>query len=236
MSNFNFNLNETPVSSNVTYLKPYGIYDNVEISKIEEKTGTKQDGGAWKCLNITFKNDEGIYIERLFIPDPNNEMDVNRREAENNDGSKYMFCSNCETFMARIAAIANAYNPDGYKKMQEASSKFKSFADVVKCFKAVIDKVPGAKTSMKLVGTKKDSGIYAALPKALGTKLQNDGTWDVYPIRAFGENLAFTNYEKKKKEEYENARPSSAPSKENENPDTLGVDSTEEDIDYDSLL
>ena len=86
------------------------------------------------------------------------------------------------------------------------------------------------------MGTKKDSGIYAALPNALGTKLLDDGTWDVYPIRAFGENLAFTNYEKKKKEEYENAKPSSAPSKKNENPDTLGVDSTEEDIDYDSLL
>ena len=111
-----------------------------------------------------------------------------------------------------------------------------AFDDVVKYFKAVISKAPGAKTSIKLVGTKKDSGIYAALPNALGTKLLDDGTWDVYPIRAFGENLAFTNYEKKKKEEYENAKPSSAPSKKNENPDTLGVDSTEEDIDYDSLL
>ena len=37
MSNFNFNLNETPTPSNVTYLKPYGIYDNVEITKITQK-------------------------------------------------------------------------------------------------------------------------------------------------------------------------------------------------------
>ena len=235
MSNFSFNLNTTPTPSNVTYLKPYGIYDNVEIDKIEEKTGNKQDGGTWRCLNITFKNENGIYIERLFIPDPNNEKDAERREGESN-GNKWMFCSNCEVFMARIASIASAYNPEGYKKMQEASSKFKSFDDVVKYFKAVISKAPGAKTSIKLVGTKKDSGIYASLPNALGTKLLDDGTWDVYPIRAFGENLAFTNYEKKKKEEYENAKPSSAPSKKNENPDTLGVDSTEEDIDYDSLL
>ena len=43
MSNFSFNLNTTPTPSNVTYLKPYGIYDNVEIDKIEEKTGNKQD-------------------------------------------------------------------------------------------------------------------------------------------------------------------------------------------------
>ena len=235
MSNFSFNLNTTPTPSNVTYLKPYGIYDNVEIDKIEEKTGNKQDGGTWRCLNITFKNENGIYIERLFIPDPNNEKDAERREGESN-GNKWMFCSNCEVFMARIASIASAYNPEGYKKMQEASSKFKSFDDVVKYFKAVISKAPGAKTSIKLVGTKKDSGIYASLPNALGTKLLDDGTWDVYPIRAFGDNLAFTNYEKKKKEEYENAKPSSAPSKKNENPDTLGVDSTEEDIDYDSLL
>ena len=235
MSNFNFNFSGTPTPSNVTYLKPYGIYDNVEIDKIEEKTGNKQDGGTWRCLNITFKNENGIYIERLFIPDPNNEKDVERREGESN-GNKWMFCSNCEVFMARIASIASAYNPEGYKKMQEASSKFKSFDDVVKYFKAVISKAPGAKTSIKLVGTKKDSGIYAALPNALGTKLLDDGTWDVYPIRAFGDNLAFTNYEKKKKEEYENAKPSSAPSKKNENPDTLGVDSAEEDIDYDSLL
>lgn len=204
---FNFgSLANTPTANNTAYLKPYGIYDNVAVDSMEIKEGTSEKGNSWKCLKVTFKSPEGVYTESIWYP---KEGDDERREVEMSNGGKRFMCSNFETTMAMVAAMGHAFNPEGFKRLQEMSKTFRSFDDVTKGLMAVLNKTKGATTSMKLVGrTSQDGKVYARLPQPLGiTQNKETKEWYTFPVAIFGENLTFSAYEQKQADAYHNARP-----------------------------
>ena len=134
--------------------------------------------------------------------------------------------------MTFIAQVAEVLNPEGFKKMQAASSKFKSFDDVVTAFIKITDVVKGKATHLKLVGKTKDGNVTAALPKFVAISKNGEKfTCDNF----VGDKLFFSAYEEKKKAEYQNAKPT----------DMSSVDSTiaenvdgqpSEEIDFEGLL
>lgn len=233
MSNFNFgSLASTPVANNTKYLKPYNIYDNVSIESIEIKTGTTSEGREWKSFDVKYVCEDGVFSDKTFFPNPEDSQDTERKEFDTSNGGKRKNPSKCEIFMAKVAAIGNAFNPEGFKKMQAASSKFKSFDDVVNALISIINKAEGSTTSMKLIGkTSQDGRVYAKLPNPLGLKVEKDGTENLFPISMFGDNLTFTAYESQKKQELENAKPTAVDTEIQK-----GVDEDTSDIDFESLL
>lgn len=237
---FNFNLNNTPVANTTAYLKPYDIYNNVGIDSVEFKSGTSEKGNNWKCLRITFKAPEGIYMESLFIPSADNVKDTTRQEFDMPNGGKRPAPSNAENFMAMVAAIGRNFNPKGYEKLQEMSSRFSSFDDVAKGLKQILEKGT-VTTSMKLVGkTTPDGKIYARLPKPLAmTQDKESGEWRAFAVAMFGDNLDFTAYEQNQRNAYHSAKPTSVG---NSNVKTDSINNFDapaggsEDINFDELI
>lgn len=235
---FNFNLNNTPVANTTNYLKPYDIYQNVGIESVEFKNGTSEKGNNWKCLRITFKSPDGIYTESLFIPNAENPKDITRAEFDMPNGGKRPAPSGAENFMAMVAAIGSNFNPKGYEKLQELSSKFKSFDDVAQGLKSILEKGT-VTTSMKLIGkTTPDGKIYARLPKPLAMT-QDNGEWRAFAVAMFGDNLSFTNYEQEKRNAYLNAKPTAVGNSAVDTDPINNFDSPSggsEDIDFNSLV
>lgn len=238
----NFNFSEVSLPSNISYLKPYTIYDNVVIDKIDTKEGTSSKGKAWKNMTITFKCEEGIHNESIFWITDNS--DFERNTYKKNDGSEGVLPSNWETTRDTMAAIGLTFAPDIFPKLQAASTKAKSFDDIANAYIKMIDSVKGkVSTKMKLVGKNSNGKVYAALPKCIGiaqattekaaaehgVNLNDYYTWLICP---FGDNLKFTNYELQQKAKLEKAKPTSMDSI------NAGIDSasdTEID-DFDKLL
>lgn len=236
---FNFgSLANTPTANNTAYLKPYGIYNNVSVDTMEIKEGTSEKGNSWKCLKITFKSPEGIYTESIWYPKEGDEV---RREVEMGNGGKRYMASNFEVTMAMVAAIGHAFNPEGFKKLQELSKTFRSFDDVTKGLMTILNKAKDVTTSMKLVGrTSADGKVYARLPQPLGiTQNKDTKEWYTFPVAIFGENLTFSSYEQGQADAYHNARPTSVG---NTKVDTDPVNNFDapsggsEDIDFDGLV
>jgi hypothetical protein len=135
--------------------------------------------------------------------------------------------------MTFIAQVAEVLNPEGFKKMQAASSKFRTFDDVARAFVQITDKVKGKETKLKLVGRTKDGAIRAALPKFVAVNKQGERfTCDNF----LGDRLFFSPYEEGKRAEYLSAKPTpmSKPAKSTD----LDVDTAQdsEEIDFESLL
>lgn len=247
---FNFgSLANTQVASDIKYLKPYTITHNVTYKSYEIKEGTSEKGNNWKCFKITFTSPDGEYTESIFWP---HDGDNDRREVDGSNGGKRKLCSSFEVTMAMIAAIGHAFNPEGFVKMQAISSKFKSFDDVINALVKILEQTKGkVSTSMKLIGRNNNGRIYARLPQPLGIVYDesyvdpvnpaNNG-WRTFPVSIFGDNLMFSAYEQRKKDEFEAAKPTDM-----SNPTVVGsgpapaitVDAAptnEEPIDFDSLL
>ena len=206
---FNFgSLANTPTTNGTAYLKPYDIYNNVEIDSMEIKEGTSEKGNSWKCLKVTFSAPEGIYTESIWYP---KDGDEDRREVETKNGGKRLMASNFEVTMAMVAAMGHAFNPEGFKKLQEMSKNFHSFDDVTKGLMTILNKAKekGTKTSMKLVGrTTADGKVYARLPQPLGiTQDKETKEWYTFPVAIFGDNLTFSAYEQGQADAYRKATP-----------------------------
>lgn len=228
---FNFG-SITAASSNKAWLKPWGIYP-VKFTGTEkvEVQGKKDPTKTYQILKIRFEGNDGVYEESVFYPQPGDDV---RPTYTNKEGHDFQAASKLERTMTVIAQTANALNPEGYKKMQSISSKFKTFDDVVKAFITITDKAIGKETHIKLVGVNRDGIVRPALPKLVAITKQGDSfTCDNY----IGDNLFFSAYEESKKKEYENAKPDNiealfTPSATEEKQE----EKNDDDIDFESIL
>ena len=235
MSEFNFGtLATTQATSNVSYrLKPWGIYPvKFTGARKEVIQGRKDPSMTYEILKVRFDGEDGYYEESIFYPKPGDEK---RPVYTSREGHEYEGASSFDRTMTFIAQVAEVLNPEGFKKMQAASSKFKSFDDVVTAFIKITDPVKGKDTNLKLVGkTQKDGTVVAVLPKFVAiSKTGEKFTCDNF----VGDKLFFSAYEEKKKAEYANAKPTDMG---NDIPAEINdIDkspASSDDIDFDSLL
>ena len=234
-TSFNFGtLATTQATSNVSYrLKPWGIYPvKFTGARKEVIQGKKDPSMTYEILKVRFDGEDGYYEESIFYPKPGDEK---RPVYTSREGHEYEGASSFDRTMTFIAQVAEVLNPEGFKKMQAASSKFKSFDDVVTAFIKITDPVKGKGTNLKLVGkTQKDGTVVAVLPKFVAiSKTGEKFTCDNF----VGDKLFFSAYEEKKKAEYANAKPTDMS---NDIPAEINdIDkspSSSDDIDFDSLL
>lgn len=235
MPNFNFgSLATTQATSNVQqHLKPWGIYP-VKFSGAHKETiqGRKDPNATYEILKVRFDGTDGYYEESIFYP---KDGDEKRPVYKSSDGHEYEGASSFERTMTFIAQVAEVLNPEGFKKMQAASAKFKSFDDVVKAFIKITDSVKGKETNLKLIGRTQNGNIVSSLPKFVAINKNGEKfTCDNF----IGDKLFFSAYEESKKAEYNNAKPTNM----EENNSTVAqevdgkVTGSEDSIDFDSLL
>lgn len=201
---FNFGtLATTQATSNIQRrLTPWGIY-NVKFAGAKKETvsGKKDVNATYDILKVRFEGEDGYYEESIFYP---KEGDDKRPTYTSKDGHEYEGASSFERTMTFIAQVARVLNPKGFEKMQEASTKFKSFDDVVKAFIAITDPAKGKETHLKLVGRTQNGNVVAALPKFVAVNKNGElFTSDNF----IGDNLFFTAYEESRKKAAENAKP-----------------------------
>lgn len=237
MSEFNFgSLATTQATSNVQqHLKPWSIYP-VKFSGARKEViqGKKDPNATYEILKVRFDGKDGYYEESIFYPKAGDEK---RPVYTSKDGHEYEGASSFDRTMTFIAQVAEVLNPEGFKKMQAASVKFRSFDDVVTAFIKITDSVKGKETNLKLIGrNQKDGNVVASLPKFVAINKNGEKfTCDNF----LGDKLFFSAYEEKKKAEYANAKPTSMDSASNSitAQEVDGkVAGSEESIDFDSLL
>lgn len=234
MSEFNFgSLATTQATSNVQQrLKPWGIYP-VKFAGARKETiqGKKDPNATYEILKVRFDGEDGYYEESIFYP---KDGDDQRPTYTSKDGHEYQGASSFDRTMTFIAQVAEVLNPEGFKKMQEASSKFKSFDDVVKAFITITDKVKGKETKLKLVGRTQNGNVVAALPKFVAVNKNGEKfTCDNF----LGDKLFFSAYEETKKAEYLNTKPTEMSNSDSTMAANVdGVSGGSEDIDFNSLL
>lgn len=229
MMNFGYLADTVAVSGR---LKPWGIYP-VKFQGIEEREiqGKKDPSKTYKILTAKFEGENGYYNEDTFFP---NEDSVKRNTYTNKEGHEVEMPSSFEQIMTYIAQLAGVLNPEGFKKMQAASSKFKSFDDVCKALNQILTPKVGTECFIKLVGRNRDGRIQPALPRI--TALNKEGkvfTSDNF-ISLKQDILAFTEYEETQIKAYKNAKPTSMPDDVDDEPTSQGHGS--EDDDFSDLL
>ena len=234
MTEFNFgSLATTQATSNVQQrLKPWGIYP-VKFAGAKKETiqGKKDPSATYEILKVRFDGEDGYYEESIFYP---KDGDDQRPTYTSKDGHEYQGASSFDRTMTFIAQVAEVLNPEGFKKMQEASSKFKSFDDVVKAFITITDKVKGKETKLKLVGRTQNGNVVAALPKFVAVNKNGEKfTCDNF----LGDKLFFSAYEETKKAEYLNAKPTEMSNSDSTMATNVdGVSGGSEDIDFNLSL
>lgn len=231
MMNFG-SLADTVAVSGSRRLKPWGIYpvkfQGVEVREIQ---GKKDPSKTYKILTAKFEGENGYYNEDTFFP---NEDSAKRNTYTNKEGHEVEMPSGFEQIMTYIAQLAGVLNPEGFKKMQAASSKFKSFDDVCKALNQILTPKVGTECFIKLVGRNRDGRIQPALPRI--TALNKEGkvfTSDNF-ISLKQDILAFTEYEETQIKAYKNAKPTSMPDDVDDEPTSQGHGS--EDDDFSDLL
>lgn len=222
--NFSSIAKTSGVSSN-HMLRAYEIHDVVlESAKIEDveiKNGERA-GETVKTIKVRFSNNDGYFEETLWFPttDRDGERTPNQWGGENP--------SNFDRNMMFIAHVVSTLSPELFKKMQEASAKFKSFDDVAKFFVAVCEKIKGAETKLKLVGRTSQGNVRPAIPYFCA--VNKDG--DAYIKDNFlGEKVAFSSRELTAKANFENAKPTAMAS----DPDLDAVSSDNSDLSGDDI-
>jgi hypothetical protein len=243
---FNFgSLANTQPASTVSYLKPYTINDNVAIKSSEIKEGTSANGNSWKCLKITFGNDEGIYSDTIFWIDVNNPKDFTEGEYETSNGGKRKTPSNWTRTSHKMAAIGFAFFPENFEKLQAVAGKFKNFDELMDKYKKMLDAAIDKKTtSMKLVGRTTDGRTFATLPSCTGTAQATErtaasngvqvGDWYHWMSSPFGTNLTFSSYEETQRDKMLSAKPTEM--KADPLLDTASNTDESDDFDLDNLL
>lgn len=236
MSEFNFgSLATTQATSNVQQrLKPWGIYP-VKFSGARKETikGKKDPNTVYEILKVRFDGVDGYYEESIFYP---KDGDEKRPTYTSKEGHEYQGASSFDRTMTFIAQVAEVLNPEGFKKMQAASAKFRSFDDVVTAFIKITDAAKGKETNLKLVGRTQNGTVVASLPKFVAINKNGEKfTCDNF----LGDKLFFSAYEESKKAEFANAKPTNMDVESNSitAQEVDGrVAGSEDSIDFDSLL
>ena len=236
MSEFNFgSLATTQATSNTQQrLKPWGIYP-VKFAGARKETiqGKKDPSQTYEILKVRFEGEDGYYEESIFYPKPE---DAIRQKYKNKEGHEYEVPSNFERTMTFIAQVSEVLNPEGFKKLQAASSRFTSFNEVVNAFIKITDVVKGKETNLKLVGRVQNGNITAALPKFVALNKNGEKfTCDNF----IGDKLFFSAYEETKKAEYANAKPTAMTSNATSSTTAMDIDGIgkgSEDLDFESFI
>jgi hypothetical protein len=229
---FNFGISkESAVKTTKQQLKPWNIYEvTFQGCEIREFPGVKDPSKTYKVLDIKFSNDEGYFTVTKFFP---KEGDDVRREVAGKNGGKRELASNFEELMNIVKQTAEILTPEGFKKMSEASSKFKSFDDVAKALKTVTDKVIGKSTKIKLIGRNRNNKIVAEIPNITSVFDGEAAITDNY----IGDKLFFSDYEEGKRAEYLNSKPTNMQTVKSSQEDLIEQPQEEEDpLNLDDLL
>lgn len=230
---FNFGISKDSAVKTVRpQLKPWNIYDVKFMGcEVREFAGKKNPNEVYKVLDIKFENEDGYFTVTKFFPKQGDDV---RREVDAKNGGKRELASNFEELMNVVKQTAEVLNPEGFKKMSELSSKFKSFDDVANTLVKVTDKVKGCDTKIKLVGRNRDNRVVAEIPNITGVF---DGVATITD-NYIGNKLFFSDYEEKKRAEYLNSTPTTMSEKAKVDPlmdaDDLPMDDSE--LDLDNLL
>lgn len=249
---FNFNISDVKPSTSSKYLKPYNIYNNVTLSRVETKEGVGKTGNPWKSMIITFACEEGEFSKSMFYV--KTAKDCQRGSMDMPNNGKRELPSAWERNRDLMAAIGFAFFPEDFAKLQEAVAKNNSFKNeeegfefIASCFIKCINKNLGKNpTSMKLVGRNSNGTVYAELPSCTGIAEAKDekrasdnnvnvGEWYTWMVSPFGDNLTFSTYEERQKIAYESAKPTPIKDETSEIIQETTSEGSEE-IDFDSLL
>ena len=222
-------LANTQATSGSKRLKPWGIYP-VKFKGVEvrEITGKKDPTMTYKILTTKFEGEMGYYNEDTFFP---TEASTKRNTYTNKEGHEKEMPSGFEQIMTYIAQLAGVLNPDGFKKMQTASSKFKSFDDVCKALETILKPKIDTDCYIKIVGRNRDGRIQPVFPNI--TALNKEGkvfTSDNF-ISLKPELLGFSEYEETQMKAVKEAKPTTMPTTES-NVDTP----SEDNDDFSDLL
>lgn len=193
----NFAISKESAVRNVRrQLAPWNIYDVTFVGcEIREFKGTKDPNVTYQVLDIKFENEDGYFTVTKFFPKQGDDV---RRKLPNKKGGERELASNFEELMNIVKQTAEVLTPEGFKKMSELSSKFRSFDDVAKALIAITDKVKGTKTKIKLVGRTRDNRVVAEIPTITSVFEGVATITDNY----IGNKLFFTPYEEGKRNEY----------------------------------
>lgn len=202
--NFSIGSNESSVSSKRnTRLTPFAIH-TVTFDGAEVKSGTSKAGNEFKLLQLTFSNKEGVAEMTIFWPDP--ERDGVREVRQAKDGHEYETPSRWEQTKTVITQTLETLSPEGYKKMQELSSKFKSFDDMVNVFVKLVNKCQGAEVDVKFNGyVNKQGYMQLTFPTIVG--VDKKGQLFVSDNYIGHGNLGLTDYEMRRANELANTKP-----------------------------
>ena len=222
----------TQATSGNKRLKPWDIYPvKFKGVEIREITGKKDPSMTYKILTTKFEGENGYYNEDTFFP---TEVSAKRNTYKNKEGHEKEMPSGFEQTMTYIAQLAGVLNPDGFKKMQTASSKFKSFDDVCKALDTILKPKIGTDCFIKIVGRNRDGRVQPAIPNI--TALNKDGevfTSDNF-ISLKKEILGFTEYEEAQMQAFKNAKPTNMPVSESVN--STAHQGSEDNDDFSDLL
>ena len=203
--------------------------------KVEEIQGKKDPSATYKLLVTRFENEDGYFEERTFFP---NDDSVKRPVFTNKEGHEYEGASNWEQIQVFIAQLATVLNPEGFKKMQDASSKFKSFDDVCKALIKITDPSKGKDCYIKLSSkTDKEGRVSPALPRIAGVNKDGELFTSDNFISLKEAGLSWSDYEERKRREFVNAKPSKMTSVDSEIVTGTDLADTKEEIDdFEGLL
>ena len=229
----NFAISKESAVRNVRrQLAPWNIYDVTFVGcEVREFKGTKDPNVTYQVLDIKFENEDGYFTVTRFFPKQGDDV---RRKLPNKKGGEREVASNFEELMNIVKQTAEVLTPEGFKKMSELSSKFKSFDDVAKALIAITDKVKGTKTKIKLVGRTRDNRVVAEIPTITSVF---DGVATITD-NYIGNKLFFTPYEEGKRNEYLKGTPTDMEKVPASDP-LMGVAQetpAEEELDLESLL
>lgn len=225
---FNFGISkESAVRTTKQQLKPWNIYDVKFIGcEVREFKGVKNPDATYKVLDIKFENEDGYFTVTKFFP---KDGDDKRMEITTKNGGKRELASNFEELMNIVKQTAEILTPEGFKKMSELSSQFKSFDDVAKALIAVTNKVKGCETKIKLIGRNRNNRIVAEIPTITSVF---DGVATITD-NYIGNKLFFSDYEEGRRSEYLNSKPTAVQSA---NEDISIVSDDTDELNFDDLL
>lgn len=229
----NFAISKESAVRNVRrQLAPWNIYDVTFVGcEVREFKGTKDPNITYQVLDIKFENEDGYFTVTRFFPKQGDDV---RRKLLNKKGGERELASNFEELMNIVKQTAEVLTPEGFKKMSELSSKFRSFDDVAKALIAITDKVKGTKTKIKLVGRTRDNRVVAEIPTITSVFEGVATITDNY----IGNKLFFTPYEEGKRNEYLKGTPTDMEKVPASDP-LMGVAQetpAEDELDLESLL
>lgn len=202
--NFSINSNESSISSKRnTRLKPFEIH-TVTFDGAEIKSGTSKAGNEFKLLQLTFSNKNGIAEPTIFWPDL--ERDGIREVRTAKDGHEYETPSRWEQTKTVISQTLETLSPEGFKKMQELSSKFKTFDDMANVFVKLVNKCIGTEVDVKFNGyVNKQGYMQLTFPNIVG--INKKGELFVSDNYIGHGNLGLSEYEMRKAKDIAETKP-----------------------------